>query len=264
MIREGIDLSSLHAIRCAINNWTCSAEIPIQAEDFVREQKHILNPPESGIDYNWIQKNSSTIVKYFWKILKFLEKNEDSKKFSIAPIQRIRRHFLTIDSRILYYMMREANLIDSKVTLKNFSDNKEEYFGIVFKLHKIRKLSKGQFTYLIQTDAVSLNVHFRRPKASSNASHEPQNFSRKIAIDPGRSNIIFGVERLDDEQLKLFLLEFSTGKKRQKNGNAKFKMKSLYIVASVQEQAILITLISFCKSTYRYISASEYSVSKKR
>jgi hypothetical protein len=67
MIREGIDLSSLHAIRCAINNWTCSAEIPIEAEDFVREQKHILNPPESGIDYNWIQKNSSTIVKYFWK-----------------------------------------------------------------------------------------------------------------------------------------------------------------------------------------------------
>ena len=55
---------------------------------------------------------------------------------------------------------------------------------------------------MIQTDGVSVCFHFKTPKVET--INQPKNYERTIAIDPGRSNLMFGVEELKVGNIKTY------------------------------------------------------------
>lgn len=204
IIELGLDREAIHPIRCAINGFGCRKEVPEKAKEFVAEQRKFLGAPEKGITFTWLGTHMDTVVKYYWDILKYMEQYEDTKRFNIAPISRIKRHFLTIDTEVLYCLMSNVSLIDKKVKRNDFSALKDEHFGSVFNLNG---LTNGVFSHMIETDGVSVCIHFKKPKFESKAGK--RNMSRAervIGIDPGRTNLIYGVEKLEDGSVKNYKL----------------------------------------------------------
>jgi hypothetical protein len=205
--QNSMDKSWTHSIRSAVNGWKCKTNPPPEAQAFILTQRQILNPPQSGISLEWIGKHRNVVLAYFWEILKFLEPIETARKFSIAPIHRISSHFLTIDTKILYYISKESGFIPKTVNLEKFTLQREDYFNRIFKL---KGLSKHTFTFTVQTDGVSICFHYKRPKVGTcNDSDEKVQSERMIGIDPGRSNLMFGVEKTKDG-LKTYKLTRNT------------------------------------------------------
>lgn len=90
------------------------------------------------------------------------------------------------------------NLIDC--SRSTFMDLKDDHFRSIFRLNG---LCKGEFSHMIETDGVSACFHFKVQRKEDNLSHrdlkDPSKYKRVIAIDPGRSNLIVGVEKKNDD-----------------------------------------------------------------
>jgi hypothetical protein len=160
----------VRAIRYAINGWRCDAEVPQGAQAFVQEQRLLLrgNDGNEVITREWRKQNMPMVVKYFHHILQFMETLGDGKLFSLAPLCRIKSHFLTIDTRILYYMMKR-NVNPPLTTARDedeFRASPGKHFRRVFKLNGLCS-SKGTFSHMVQTDGVSVCFHFHVPKETN-------------------------------------------------------------------------------------------------
>jgi hypothetical protein len=180
----------IHQIQCAVNGWNCrtQTQLPLEVEDFIQTQRQILDPPQEGITDTWLKEHRNAIIRYFWVILKYLETIETAKKFNLAPIHSISSHFLMIDTPVLFYMSKEAGLIPKDSKVNEFkTDNYRDIF-------KFKESERYRFSEKIQTDGVSICFHYRiKPKDRKETPEEK--YERIIGIDPGRSNLIFGVEK---------------------------------------------------------------------
>jgi len=186
--KNSVDKSSFHSIQCAVNGWKCKFQPPEEALDFIEHQRKMLDPPKEGITLDWLGKHLNTIIVYFWEILKSINLIENVRKFNIAPIHSIGSHFLTIDTKILYYILKESKII-SDLSEKEFRSQREKYYKQIF---RFKSSAKKVFSYTIQTDGVSICFHYETPKQET---HESKFLSeRRIGIDPGRSNLIYGTE----------------------------------------------------------------------
>lgn len=197
-----------YAIRCAINQWGCRSEVPESAKSFVEEQRALLGTTDlkEGITHSWLGIHMETIVRYFYSILQYNEQFEDMRRFTLAPVSRIKRHFVTIDSTVLYEMMKNLKLIECNIT--TFLELKSEQFESIFHIQGLCR--KGEFSHMIETDGVSACFHFKVPKVEKEKETGNRQLkksdNRVIAIDPGRSNLMFGVEKLQDGSTKTYKL----------------------------------------------------------
>jgi hypothetical protein len=136
-----------------------------------------------------------------------MEQFEDTRKFTLAPIARIKCHHITIDTTILYNMMLNLKLIDSKkLHIDDFMSVRDTQFNSVFNLNNIP--NKGAFSYNIETDGISCSIHFKVPKKEEKPISNKilKKSDRIIAIDPGRSNLVYGIEELENKQYKTYKL----------------------------------------------------------
>ena len=201
---------SLQAIRFAINGWTYnSTPVPDDAKEFVAEQRALLGltGDERRSDV-WLKKHPQHVIKYYWENLKYLETIEGTRRYSLSPICSIKRHFVSIDTTVLYNLMRNCGLIDKTVKEPEFRDMAEDHFESLFKTDKLAS-NKHTFSKMIETDGVSACVHFTCPKkTSATDGGQPRDYTqeRVIAIDPGRVNIVYAEEKLPDGSYKTYKL----------------------------------------------------------
>jgi len=200
-----------YAIRCAINGWECRTEVPESAKEFVKDQKTLLGTEglEGGITHTWLGLHLTNVLYYFYHILQYNEQFEDTRRFTLAPISRIKRHFVSIDTTVLFEMMKNVKLVDCKK--EDFVAMKDAQFSSLFKFNDLCR--KGEFSHLMETDGVSICFHFKVPKKTIDVGHrELKQSKRVIAIDPGRSNLIYGIEKINDsvKTYKLTRNEFYT------------------------------------------------------
>jgi len=113
------------------------------------------------------------------------ENNEDwegrkavlmGKRFNLVPMCNIKSHFVTVDSRILYGIMKEISP-EFNVSSEEFSgENRETYWKSLFDFKRLKVSKQKVFTGLIETDGVALCVHYRRLKRDRpvppSANHE--------------------------------------------------------------------------------------------
>ena len=195
-----------YAIRCAINQWGCRSDVPETAKSFVIEQRKLLGTTDlkEGITHTWLGANMTNVVHYFYAILQYNERFEDTRRFTLAPVSRIKRHFLTIDATVLFEMMKNLELVECDKS--TFLEMKSDQFGSVFRIQGLCR--KGEFSHMVETDGVSACFHFKVPKKEVETGNRQlkKSNNRVIAIDPGRSNLMFGVEKLDNGSTKTYKL----------------------------------------------------------
>ena len=74
-------------------------------QEFIREQKAFFNTAEPIIKI-WVATHLHEVLRYTHDIQrKFKARN--IRNFSIAPIARIRSHFITIDTKVLYFLSKK-------------------------------------------------------------------------------------------------------------------------------------------------------------
>ena len=186
----------------AINNWpdlNCELNA-IDCIDFINNQKLYLGNLDYSIDKKWLKSNSKSVITYFFNILNDLEKIVDTKRFSIAPLNHIKRHFITIDTVNLYKLLKDSKCI-GKMNKLDFNLMKDDQWGSVFKITNLSS-NKYRFSNIIETNGISASVHFKCEKIIPNTEKkittESVGIERVIAVDPGRCNIIFAVEKINN------------------------------------------------------------------
>lgn len=207
-LEHNINKQHVYPTRCAINRWTCRSPVPPEANEFISQQRRLLGTDrddQDGITPTWLGKHMEDVVSYFYHILQDNEKYEDAKRFTLAPISKIKSHFITIDTTVLFEMLKNVNLIDC--SRSTFMYLKDDHFRSIF---RVNGLCKGEFSHMIETDGVSACFHFKVPRKEENRSHrdwkDPSKYKRVIAIDPGRSNLNFGVEKKNDGHHQIYKL----------------------------------------------------------
>ena len=161
------------------------------------------NDPNQIINLKWIDRNFNRAIEYTYYLQVELSNNH-AKNFSIAPIATVKSHFLVIDTKILYHLLKDAKLIKN-VTKEEFRADRDFYWSQCF---NYQKLSKKPFAYYIETDGVALCVHFEKSikKSTPLLINLPLKDQRVIAFDPGRETILHGVEKLPNGEIKEYKL----------------------------------------------------------
>ena len=168
-----------------------------------------LTRPEDKIDKLWLKSEAN-----LWSILRyyvFLNRHyarHGLPEFNITPIFSIKRHFMYVDNNTFYGVLKALKVVgcDNKA----FSAMADHHWRSVFHVGRLEG-KNNTFTGTIQTDGVTMVAHFRRPK---NAQDEMDGVvakankgikellkpgDRVVAFDPGRANILYGVERVSEE-----------------------------------------------------------------
>ena len=188
-----------YVITSRIFNYEVRSAVPKNAEPLIEEQKKILGNCSNKVSEFWIGRHMSNAVTYLYHILKTNEKNEESKRFSLAPISRLKRHFITIDCRSLYHILKtsKTRILDSStfepLKEQEIRANAFECFRTIFKLECPRSKTFGN---MLETDGVSLCIHLRckKKEQKNNNKGKTQATERVIAIDPGRVNLVYAIE----------------------------------------------------------------------
>jgi len=131
------------------------------------------------------------------------------KRLNVVPMCNIRSHFVTIDSRILYGIMKGISTVFN-VSRENFTvENRETYWKNIFYFKRLRVSKQKLFTGIIETDEVAMCVLYRRlkrdrpgpssilslvkhedKKDADPATQEVEDNDFVIGADPGNTNII--------------------------------------------------------------------------
>ncbi len=182
----------------------------------VSDQRRVLAlSGDSKIDYDWManEGNLMKMLKYFVfsnRLFAQLEKPQ----MNIVPISRTKCHYITIDTSVLEGIMRDAELIDKKAN-SSFVELSNDHWKSFLKYERLQG-SDNKFTKTIQSDGTLLCVHFIRPKnlqdeafvkkgkkgrqyIANNDKLKIKLEDRVIAIDPGRTNIIYATEQQGDK-----------------------------------------------------------------
>jgi ribosomal protein L35AE/L33A len=190
--------------------------------DTVIEHRRILDlQVGESISEEWFENKSNlkNMLRYFVLINRFRE-NNNLPLFNIVPICKIKNHFITIDTHSLYGIMKDLNLIGECNRITFLSIGKHHWNSFL----KIERLQgrDNKFTGTIETDGISISTHFTRPKNEADIFKEldikeKKNKSKKknpiitlkkedriIGIDPGRCNIFFGTEEIEDFKFKSY------------------------------------------------------------
>jgi len=102
-----------------------------------------------------------------------VEKNEKSEKrkaavlekhFNEVPLCHIKSNFVTIDSRVLYGIMKEICPEFNVRKTEFIGENRETYWKSTFDFKRLKVSKQKVFTGIIETNGVSICVHYRRLK----------------------------------------------------------------------------------------------------
>lgn len=160
-------------------------------------------------------------VVYSAMISEYLRRHR-CRELSLAPLTHMRAMFIHVDSDVFYGLLKDAKVIDCNKTA--FTALRAEHWDSTFRVKQLltsRQRGYARFTGTIQTDGVSLCVHYERPslrpaeEVAAKAKSRPKKSApttvdtvhasiprrpgdRVIGVDPGRSTLFMGVERTED------------------------------------------------------------------
>jgi hypothetical protein len=127
-------------------------------KEFVKAERSSLGNP-TRVSEKWLKQNPRAVLASYRRWNQFFEVAE-RKRFAITPYFKIKRHSILIDTYVLYGMAKEAG---SHVgNFKAFKALEGDQWAAFI---KTSGLATRRFApaYLVKTDGVALNVHFRRP-----------------------------------------------------------------------------------------------------
>ena len=181
----------------------------------IREHRHVLG--FTVFDKAWLRSDTclEPLLRYNVLLNRFYEANE-MKLFNVVPICNIKSHFVTIDTHVLYGIMKEVGVLDDSNSA-NYITEREKHWHATFKIAQLEG-KECSFGYSIDTDGTSMCMHFERIKVF----FDGEDTTGKIIVpdeifvpgpndlvtgcDPGRINIYYMATILPDGSIKTFIL----------------------------------------------------------
>ena len=211
---------------------------------FIRGQRRLL-PTNEPINEFWVKNHPHEVLRYTYDIQERFDVWGISN-FSIAPITKVKRHFMTIDTKILYFLTKG---IHHETNDTNFQSNRDNYWHLFFNIKRHGKMA--HFTHLVETDGVMISIHFQKPGPATPiapqqltpkliATSNPQLTlvsvpERIIAFDPGRVTLLEGVEKLPNGSVRKYRLpkkqyyhESHINKSKKRRAKWEASLKSTY------------------------------------
>jgi hypothetical protein len=219
---------SLYHVMCAINGWTKKSNrkrkrgnnnvddlIPKAVQDFIHQERDLLKNPKD-FDPEGVS-DTDLLLRYLFHILEYYRENKVGHGFPLAPICKIKRHFLTIDTTGLHEMLKAVSKKTTKLpkqlseilklSNKKIFENSSTISAMwreTFNIDGLRR--RRRFGNQIDTDGISLVTHFN-VKVRARTKHKKRrrykqrkqqqgvsSSTRIISIDPGRNNLVMAFD----------------------------------------------------------------------
>jgi len=124
------------------------------------------------------------------------------KRFNVVPMCNIKSHFVSIDSGVLYGIMKEISP-EFSVSREEFTgENRETYWRINFNFKRLEASKQQVFTGMIETDGVALRVHYRRLKKDRpvppSANHEDEKEADPVTQEVEDNDFMVGAAKHKD------------------------------------------------------------------
>jgi len=129
-----------------------------------------------------------------------------NKQYSFLPICRIKPHFITLDTMGFWGLCKDIGLIDCSLVSDEFNSIVEDHWKSVFHITQTEG-KHCKFTGTIDTDGIAINIHYERPlcPTSEEIVIDPK-LHRIVGNDPGRVNIFYMAEELEDGSYRYYKL----------------------------------------------------------
>jgi hypothetical protein len=180
------------------------------------------------------------ILKFYARLRNML--GDEDKTFSLAPVHDVARRFISVDTTVLFWLMRHAELYQG-TNVGEFQGDATEHFHEVFKIKAPRRCV---FTNFLQTDGVSIVFHFRRPKRGvpSTGKKKREKVERQwgdVGVDTGLVNLIYAARENEDGTFDEFQLKKS--KHYSQSGiNERTRKAKTWCAEVAEEHALLATV----------------------
>ena len=211
---------AVHALTCAINGWATATIGPAHPDAFafITQERAALGIASNEVNSErWREEHLDRVVRYYHHILvraaaaataataaaaaaaATVPASSSSpgfvqRGFTLAPVCHIKRHFVTLDKKVLEALLKAAQ----------YPATDDVWSALDFR--GLRSKPRGG---IVQTDGVSLCVHYHIPCAAAAPNKRGAKVpapavtpllpgQRVVAFDPGRCSPLFGVERKAD------------------------------------------------------------------
>ncbi len=187
-------------------------ELPKCVLAFIEQERTLLGNPKDLVFTDRTQLEP--LLSYLFHILEFYREHGVGNGFPIAPVCKVKRHFMTIDTTVLFQLLRnvaaEAGVAQcppwlqalAGMSYKTFFQTQHEAlraaaWAQTFHLEGLRR--RRTFGRQIDTDGVAMTVHFhvtvrKRARHRKRTRKQPAKYKRVIAIDPGRTNLVTALD----------------------------------------------------------------------
>jgi hypothetical protein len=124
------------------------------------------------------------------------------KRFDVVPLCNIKAHFVTIDSAVLYGIIKEISA-EFNIRREHFTgENQETYWKKIFGFKRLKTSKQKVFAGMIETDGVNVCVHYRRLKqdrpvplpAAPSMKHEDENESDPATQEVEDTDLVVGAD----------------------------------------------------------------------
>lgn len=160
------------------------------------------------------------VLRYYYHILQYYTEKGRGKKFTLAPLCRVKCHFITVDGTVLFEILKNVAQAVCQESLpdcikgalaKRQPIRDEAVWREVFNYTGLRR--RRQFGFQVDTDGVSVCFHFNhtvkaKTKGKRRRERQRKKSQRIIAVDPGRSNIIYAYDPEAEEYFRLTRQEY--------------------------------------------------------
>jgi len=249
----GLEGKDIWKIQNRINGWTDlitekqERNEDMRATDFIIQERKSLGDP-INLDKDWLIKNTNIVLMYYHHILEFYTKNEQGKKFRLAPLCQVKSHFLTFDNVVLKELLKNVReqaasngvSFPDWISTKINEDNMDiDVWKAVFNYDGLRR--RRTFSRRVDTDGTRISFHFQatKKKLKKRSKNQRKKTRKKnesprrvIAIDPGRVNLITAYDTVNDTYHKLtrgYYYRATGMKARNKRANLRnLEMKGIY------------------------------------
>lgn len=192
----------------------------VQLQAVIFQHRNLLGlSKKASIDDNWFDRKKNLLnVLRQWVSFNRAYESRGLPLFTIVPACKIRHHFITIDTSSLFGILKEMGCVSGGFDVFD-SIRKEQWYSVLDLDQFKRKAQVQDFSFIIDTDSVSVCTHWHRPKAPSSkpakkaADGDQETIPpldsdayRVIAIDPGRVIIYYAVEQTKEGRFKTYTL----------------------------------------------------------
>ena len=184
----------------------------------ITEHRRILSLSEGqSFSKAWLRLDSSlsSLLRYNVFLNRIYEA-DGSKLFNVVPVCHIKSHFISIDTYVLYGILRELEMTDENE--EQFVDTSLAKWMSLFKISQLQG-KDCEFGYSMDTDGISMCMHFERPKVTGDGidgdAAKREEFKGKftpgpndlvVGCDPRRINIFYMATILPNGEIKTFVL----------------------------------------------------------